>query len=213
MHYFRGRGRALALAGALSMSASCDKAPASQSNQASTAAKDGSGVAADSSVVARVGDREITLREVDERALKSNMAVFQQLYDARRQAIEELLSEALLDGEAAKLGISREELETREIGAKIPEVTAKDVEDFFNENRARIPAGQTLEQLSGQIRQYLTARNEVTAREAYLSGLREKAGVDVDLEPPRVPILVAAGERVKGSDAAPVTIVEYSDFQ
>jgi hypothetical protein len=211
MHYFRGRGRVLSLAGALSLSVSCDKAPASQSAQAT---RESSGSVSDSNdVVARVGDREITLREVDERAVKANMAVFQQLYDARRQAIEELLSEALLDGEAARLGISREELETREIRAKIPEVTPKDVEDFFNQNRGRIPAGQTLEQLSGQIHQYLTARNELTAREGYLTGLREKAEVDVALEPPRVPIVVAAGERMKGSETAPVTIVEYSDFQ
>jgi parvulin-like peptidyl-prolyl isomerase len=210
MHYFRARGRVLWLAGALVLSLSCDKAPASQSNQAT---KQSSGGASDSSVVARVGAREITLSEVDERALKSNMAVFQQLYDVRRQAIEELLSEALLDAEAARLGISREDLETREIRAKIPEVTAKNVEDFFNENRARIPAGQTLEQLSGQIRQYLSARNELTAREGYLSGLREKAEVNVALEPPRVPIVVAAGERVKGVETAPITIVEYSDFQ
>lgn len=210
MHYFRARGRILWLAGALVLSLSCDKAPASQSKPATN---QGSGDTSDSSVVARVGDREITLIEVDERALKSNMAVFQQLYDARRQAIEELLSEALLDGEAARLGITREELESREIRDKIPEVTARDVEDFFNQNRARIPAGQTLEQLSGQIRQYLAARNELTAREGYLSGLREKAEVDVALEPPRVPIEVAAGERVKGSETAPVTIVEYSDFQ
>jgi len=207
MHDFRGRGRVLSLAGALFLSASCDKAPASQSARA------GSESASDSNVVARVGDRVITLSEVDERALKANMAVFQQLYDARRQAVEELLAEALLEQEAGRLGITRDELETQEIRSKIPEVTAKDVEDFFNQNRGRIPPGQTLEQLSGQIQQYLAARNEVTARESYLSGLREKAEVDVSLDPPRVPITVAEGERVKGPEGAPVTIVEYSDFQ
>ena len=207
MLYCRGRGRVLSLAGALILSVSCDKAPASQAAQARSES------ASDPNVVARVGDREITLVEVDERALKANMAVFQQLYDARRQAVEELLADALLEQEAGRLGISREELETQEIRSKIPEVTAKEVEDFFNQNRGRIPPGQTLEQLSGQIREYLTARNQVTARESYLSGLREKAAVDVSLEPPRVPIAVADGERVKGSEGAPVTIVEYSDFQ
>ena len=207
MLYCRGRGRVLSLVGALFLSVSCEKAPASQ------AARAGSESPGDSNVVARVGDREITLGEVDERALKANMAVFQQLYDARRQAIEELLAEALLEQEAGKLGITREELETQEIRSKTPQVTAKDVEDFFNQNRGRIPPGETLEQLSGQIREFLSARNEVTARESYLSGLREKAGVDVSLDPPRVPIAVAEGERVKGSEGAPVTIVEYSDFQ
>jgi hypothetical protein len=207
MHYFHPRGSVLFLAGALFLSASCEKAPASQEPRATSER------APDPSVVARVGDREITLGEVDARAIKANMAVFQQLYDARRQAIDELLAEALLEQEAGRLGITREELETREIRSKIPEVTATDVEDFFNENRARIPAGQTLEQLSGQIREFLTARNQVTTRESYLSTLREKVDVEVSLDPPRVPIVVADGERVKGSEEAPVTIVEYSDFQ
>jgi hypothetical protein len=204
MLYFRGRGRVLSLAGALILSVSCDKAPASQAAQARSEG------ASDPNVVARVGDREITLVEVDERALKANMAVFQQLYDARRQAVEELSPRRSRagSGEARITGMARDE-----IRSKIPEVTAKEVEDFFNQNRGRIPPGQTLEQLSGQIREYLTARNQVTARESYLSGLREKADVDVSLEPPRVPIAVADGERVKGSEGAPVTIVEYSDFQ
>lgn len=206
MHIFRGAGAALSLAVAL-LTASCDEAPGSLE------ARESSGTASDPNVVARVGDREITLGEVDQRALRSNMMVFQQLYDARRQAVEELLAEALLDQEAGRLGISREELETREIQSKIPEVTAKDVEDFFNQNRARIPPDQTLDQLSGQIHEYLAARNEASARQGYLSGLREKAEVDVSLEPPRVAIAVAQGEPVKGGEDAPVTIVEYSDFQ
>ncbi len=207
MHTLRAGGRALSLASALIVTGSCDKAPASQSAQARSES------ASDANVVARVGGREITLGEVDERALKTNMTVFQQLYDARRQAVEELLSEVLLDQEAERLGITREELETREIRSKIPEVTPKDVEDFFNQNRGRIPPDQTLEQLSGQIREFLNARNEATARQTYLSGLREGAEVNVSLEPPRVPITVAEGERVKGGEGAPVTIVEYSDFQ
>ncbi len=89
MFIFRPGGRVLSLAaGALVLSASCDKAPASQTARASSEA------ASEPSIVARVGDREITLAEVDQRALKANMAVFQQLYDARRQAIEDLLAEA-----------------------------------------------------------------------------------------------------------------------
>jgi hypothetical protein len=51
------------------------------------------------------------------------------------------------------------------------------------------------------------------ARQTYLTSLREKAEVAITLDPPRVPITVAEGERVKGSAEAPVTIVEYSDFQ
>jgi hypothetical protein len=164
-------------------------------------------------VIARVGEREITLADVDERAIKSNMSVFQQLYDLRREAVEQIVAEILLEQEAAKRGITREELEAQEIAAKIPAVTEKDIRDFYDQNRSRIPPDQTFEQLSGQIREYLSARNAQGARESFLSTLRAGAKVDVSLDPPRVPIRVADGERVKGPATAPVTIVEYSDFQ
>jgi hypothetical protein len=208
MHHIRWRGRGFSIAAALLLIVSCDKAPASQSAQAGAGA-----TKSDSAVIARVGEREITLADVDERAVKNNMSVFQQLYDLRREAVEEIVAEVLLEQEAAKRGITREELETQEIGAKTPVVGEKEMRDFYDQNRARIPPDQTFEQLSPQIRDYLSARNAQGARQSFLATLRAEADVEVSLEPPRVGIQVAEGERVKGPAAAAVTIVEYSDFQ
>jgi protein-disulfide isomerase len=50
------------------------------------------------------------------------------------------------------------------------------------------------------------------ARRRFVSGLRTAAGVKILLEPPRV-IVDTAGAPLKGSPSAPVTIVEFSDFQ
>ncbi|MGH9321781.1 MAG: SurA N-terminal domain-containing protein [Vicinamibacteria bacterium] len=192
------------IVGAIILGVACDKAPASP--QAS------SGSSSDSSVVARVGERKITLGEVDERARMANMAAFQELYGARREALEELVAEALLEQEAKKQGVTSEELQAREIKSRVAEVTSEDVESFYDQNRGRL-GGQTLEQIGGQIREFLGARNESLARESYLTTLREGAEIDVSLDPPRAPIQVAEGERIKGSPSAPITIVEYSDFQ
>src|SRR3972149_1379700 len=114
IHHCGGRGRVLSLAGALFLSVSCDKAPASQAAEARSES------ASDSNVVGRGGDGEIPLGEADERALKANMPVFQQLYDARRQAIEELLAEALLEQEAGRLGMTRGEREAGERRSRRP---------------------------------------------------------------------------------------------
>lgn len=203
MQKWESRLRALGIVGALLFSLSCQGAPASQ-------ASTGSGE--DSAVAARVGDREITLQEVDEKALQSSMSAFQELYNVRRQALEELVAEALLDQEALSRGVSREELIAQEIESKIAAVTPEEVEQFYNQNRGRI-GQQTLDQIGGQIREFLESRNEATARQTYLAGLREKNAVVVSLHPPRVPIQVARGERLRGPFDAPVTIVEYSDFQ
>jgi hypothetical protein len=200
------RIRVLGTAGALLFILSCQRAPASQ------ASSSGSGGRTDSAVAARVGDTEITLEQVDEKALQTNMSAYQALYDARKQALEELVAEALLDEEARSRGITREELVEREIDAKIVAVTNEEVEQFYNQNRPRL-GEQTLEQIGAQIREYLQSRNDAAARQAYLSALRAGASVSVSLDPPRVPIRVAREERAKGDSDAKITIVEYSDFQ
>ena len=169
-------------------------------------------VQSESGVVARIGEREITLAQVDERARRSNMSAYQAFYDARRSAIEEMIDEALLEQEARSRGVTTDELVSQEIESKIAEVTEEDVQAFYVQNQARLH-GQTLEQIGGQIREFLVAQNEASARESYLADLRARTAVAVSLEPPRVPLEVERGERIKGPWDAPVTIVEYSDFQ
>jgi hypothetical protein len=191
----------LAVGSLLAFASACGSAPRS-TIQASS----------DDTVVAKVGDREFTLDEVDERAVRTNMKTYQDLYNVRRDALEALIADALLQREADSRGVSVEELEAQEIEAKVEPVTETDVQNFYNVNRARL-RGQTLEQIGGQIREFLEAQNEAAVRQSYIDELKREAGVAVALEPPRVPIRVAEAERSRGPANAKVTIVEYSDFQ
>jgi len=206
MSDFFTRGSSLAFAGALLLGA-CGQAPASQAPSTSSG-----GVSSDETVVASIGDRQIRLSEVDEKALESNMSVYQELYNARRQALEEILSEALLQQEASERGVTTDELLAQEVTSKVQPVSQADVQAFFDENRARL-GGRTLEQIGPQIQQYLGAQRASAARQSFLSELKGKAGVAINLDPPRVPVQIASSERIKGPADAPVTIIEYSDFQ
>jgi hypothetical protein len=197
-------GFSVAAAAATLAAVACDEAAVSRAATSSGPSQSG--------VVARVGEREITLDQVDEKARLANMKAFQELYEARKDALEGLVADALLEQEARAQGVSREDLEAKEIRAKVVPVDSPAVEAFYNQNRARL-GGQSLEDLGPQIRAFLVSRSEAAARETYLAELRAKAKIDISLDPPRVPIQVAANERIKGPSSAPVTIVEYSDFQ
>ena len=65
----------------------------------------------------------------------------------------------------------------------------------------------TLEQMGPQIRQFLTSQRRGEA----MASLRKTAVVDVRLDPPRAS--VAATGPSRGPADAPVTIVEFSDYQ
>jgi len=181
-------------------------------SQSQTPARSGGEGQSDDAVVAMVGERSINLADVNGKLRQTNMSVFQELYNARQAVLGELVAEMLLTAEAESRGVTVDELVAEEISSRITPVTDEDVQAFYDQNRARL-GGQTLEQIGGQIRDFMVARNEQAARQTFIDGLRADADVSIDLSPPRVPIVVASGERVKGSEAAEVTIVEYSDFQ
>ena len=46
-----------------------------------------------------------------------------------------------------------------------------------------------------------------------LANIKTKHDVRINLDPPRVPVTVAANDPVKGPAGAPVQILEFSDFQ
>ena len=163
-------------------------------------------------VAATVGDQSITVEQVDAKAMTSNIKAYQDLYDARKAALDELIADALLEREASSRGISKDDLVAQEITQKIRPVTDADVQTFYTQNQGRM-TGRTLEQVSGQLRQFLTQQNETQVRQAFLNQLKQKAAVRIALDPPRTPVLIAPNDPYAGPAVAKVTIVEYSDFQ
>jgi protein-disulfide isomerase len=127
-----------------------------------------------------------------------------------RQVIEshlqQVIEQRLLAAEAAARGTSEAEVMA---GIVPPAVTDADVDAFYEQNRARIPRPK--EEVAGQIRQYLEQQRQTEARGAFFSSLTAKHKVEIKLEPERVE--VAAAGPAKGPAGAPVTIVEFSDFQ
>lgn len=162
--------------------------------------------------IARVGDRTLTLEEVDKQARARFSDAYQALYDARRETINAWIAEQVLEVAAAEQGLSQEELIAREIDAKLTPVTDEDVSSFYASNKGRM--GQaTLEQMQERIRQFLRNQQRQEAYQGYLAKLRSGTNVAVLLEPPRSEVVVAANDPSIGPENAPVQIVAWSEFQ
>jgi len=163
-------------------------------------------------VAATFGDKTITLEELDSKAQATNMKAYQALYDTRRQVLQQMIDEQVVEAEAAARGVSVEEMVRVEVEKRAPAATDAEIEAFYTQQQARME-GKTLDQVREQIRVYLTRQKSVMAQQQFIKELRDKVAVQVNIEPPRVDVVVAANERQKGPDTAKVTIVEYSDFQ
>jgi protein-disulfide isomerase len=161
-------------------------------------------------VVAVVDGKEITEQELGERVRGELIKIETQLYEVRRNGVDELISEYLVERAARARGLTSDQLLQQEVDAKVGEVTAKEVEAFYQANQARIR--KPLDEVRGQIQSYLQQAKLNEARRAYIKALREKAQVKVYLTPPIVQV-TTEGAPFKGPQDAPITIVEFSDFQ
>ncbi len=163
-------------------------------------------------VVARVNGKVITAGELHSEAADQ----FDQLdreYQQRKHEIAEgqlkkMVQDRLVDAEAAARGISKDAV-LAEI--KPAPVTDADADAFYEKNKAQMPP-RPKDTLIPQIKQYLQQTGQVEAREKYFKTLEDKYKVDYMFEPMRVEV-AAAGYPARGPASAPVTIVEFSDFQ
>jgi protein-disulfide isomerase len=172
---------------------------------------------APSDVVATVAGVNITLTELDRRALQapaesfSGLTLVQALYEARSSALTDMVFRMLVEREAAALGVTPETLVEREVLGKAPAPSDAEVGTWYQANPGRV-GGATLEQVREPIRNLLMQQRQIAARDAYLEVLKARTPVTMALPPPRVSV-DAAGRPVRGPATAPVEIIEFSDFE
>jgi protein-disulfide isomerase len=161
-------------------------------------------------VVAVVNGTEITEQQLLDRVRGEMFKLEAQMYEVRRNGTEELISDYLLEQAAQARGLTKDQLLQQDVEAKVGEVTDKEVEHFYAANQGRIR--KPLDEVRPQILNYLQQNKLSEARRVYLKGLRDKAQVKVYLTPPVVDVS-AEDAPFKGPVNAPITIVEFSDFQ
>ena len=121
-----------------------------------------------------------------------------------------LLEDKLFEAEASKRGITKEAFLEKELAGKIKEPSDQEIQTFYEANKQRL--NKPLDQAADQIRQYLRAENRGKAMGEIADRLKAEYGVTVLLPPLRAKV-GTEGSPSRGPKEAPVTIVEFSDFQ
>lgn len=165
-------------------------------------------------VLATVDGEEVSFGDLpagtaDElRALENSYR--QQRHAILDAALDETLADRMLAREAEARGMSAAEVVAAEVGTP-PEPTDAEVETWYRQNQSRLQ-GRSLDQLREQIREFLRQSRAEEAAQALDDRLREKYDVRVRLEPFRIAFDNEESPAL-GPDDAPVTLVEFSDFE
>ncbi len=195
--------RHLSIAAALLLALACS-APAQQTSGGTDPA-------------ARVGDRTITVKELDEHWQKSapgpHAQALQAMYDGRKDALDEIIADTLIQQAAKAKGVTAEQYMQAEVGKRLKPVTDADIVTFFEQNQGQMQ-GRPLADVGPSIRKYLDDQQRSNAQQAIIAELR-KAGPPIRLvmDAPRQQVNIGADDAAAGPANAPVTIIEFSDFQ
>jgi protein-disulfide isomerase len=161
--------------------------------------------------VAIVGTTPITAAELDKAVGNQLVGLQTEEFETKQRILEKMIADALFAREAIVRGITVEELIRSEIDGKARPVTEADVRTTYENYKPQLQSMPEADALRS-VEQALRASRVEERRAAFLKTLRSREQVKVLLEPPRVS--VTEGDfPTRGPKGAPVTIVEFSDFQ
>jgi protein-disulfide isomerase len=166
---------------------------------------------------ARIGDRTVTVRELDDRWKQEDPAAKAQaeqaIYDGRKAALDAIIADALITQAAKAKGVTNEAFVQAEVAKRAKPVADTDVRNFYVQNSERMQ-GRSFEQMSAAIQQYLEQQHQSEAKQALIAELRKSGpAIRVAMDAPRVTVAVNPDDPSQGKADAPVTVVEFSDFQ
>ncbi len=161
--------------------------------------------------IAIVGGRPIYKSDLTAQTNGQLLQLRQQQYNVEKQALEALIRQKVVEAEAKKQGLTVGQLYQKEVDSKVPEPTEAEARGYYLavKNRTTLPFND----LKPQIMNFLKSDEIRQAQVKYADSLRAKADVSILLAPPTVEVSESDPARIEGNPNAPVTIVEFGDFQ
>lgn len=164
-------------------------------------------------MLATVAGKTITAAMIDERLRPMVYKLRLNTYLMEKQALDQAIYNLLLLAEASRRNLAPEELVRAEISEKTHQPTETEISKFYTEHQSSIPNG--LDSVRSQIVSYLQDQEQQRLESALAEKLRKQANVRILISEPEtlVQSISVDDDPARGDARAPVTIVEFTDFQ
>ena len=164
-------------------------------------------------VVATVAGNPITAGIVAERLKPVVYKLRLNIYEIQKAALDRIINDLLLVAEANRTGTAPEQIVRNEVTEKTKGPTDADVAKFYSDNKDRINGD--FNSVRHQIAEYLLEEERRQLEKTLSERLRKSSDVRVLLAEPKPPVQLISTDNDPGRGPvnAPVTIVEFTDFQ
>jgi len=165
---------------------------------------------ASDAVLAKVGTHKITEAEVDQKYRDEINNLNAQVYEVREHAIQAIAADQLMLQAAEKEHLSLDAYTAREVDAKVKEPTEDQVRRQYEVMKRQLP--RPYEQEKPGIIELLKDQDRDALRQQLLTSLSNQIEIKNHLKSP-VFNIPTSGHYSLGAKKAPVTIVEFGDFE
>ncbi|KAA0255601.1 MAG: thioredoxin [Acidobacteria bacterium] len=168
--------------------------------------------------VARVDGSAITEGDVALEAkpglLAAQSRFAEEVHAQRVQALERLVERRLLEARAKKEGVTVEALVEREVTSKVPEPAEAELQAVYDQTKATGRALPPFSEVKAEVAAFVKEQKALQLRQALVAQLRAAAKVENLMPPLLLPkVEFTADGPSRGDAGAPVTIVEFSDYE
>lgn len=168
--------------------------------------------------VAKVDGKAITEGDLTAEARAPLAAVearyAEEVHGVRARTLDALIDKRLLEARAKKEGVTVDALLQREVTGKVSEPAESQLLSIYEQTKA---GGRTLPpfpEVKPEIAAFVKSQTAQNLRQAYVARLRAETPVEVLLPPLLLPrVEIRAEGPSKGDPKAPVTLVEFSDYE
>ena len=167
----------------------------------------------DDAVLATVGGQPLKAGPLKERLKPIVYRIQLETYMLAKKQADQMVDNMLLLDESRRRQIGPEEIVRAEISDKVRPPTEAEVAKFYEENKARINGD--LNSVRNNIALYLQDQNKQRLEGELSDRLRKNAKVQWLMTEPPQPVqnVSVDDDPSRGAASAPVTIVEFTDFQ
>jgi protein-disulfide isomerase len=162
-------------------------------------------------VLATVNGEAITLEAFNAEGAGRLVEARKALYDARSETLESMIIDRMIAKELETRGMTEAELISTEVDGKLQPPSEEEVAAFYAANLGQM-RGAPLEEMAGPIANHLQQQQAGELTRQFIASLEAKYAVVRNLEPLRIDVDPGDSPRIGPADA-PITIVEFSDFQ
>jgi protein-disulfide isomerase len=164
-------------------------------------------------VLATVAGKPITAGVIIERLKPEIYKMQLSVYEIESEALERTINDMLLIAEANRRNVPPEEIVRTEISEKSHPPTEAEVAKFYADNKTRI--GKDLDSVRNQLAEYLQEQGRQRLERTMSDTLRKGAQIRLLISEPQPPtqIISTDDDPSRGVATAPVTVVEFTDFQ